>query len=540
MDIRKNGFQISFKIFIIMFLSLAQILVSVSCTLPDGLSGQSSENESSPAASSSAASTSDIIKSGTLRLWMQPPVTLNPLVSDQYQWNQLSHLFYESLFDIDSRQRLTNDLVNSYTASDDGLIYRIVLKDKVLFHDNSSLDSQDVLSTIQFIQNQSSKSIYYDLTRNIASVSIIDSKTLVIRLIRLDPFFLYDMIFPVLSSETIDKQDIGYQPGTGLYKITSYEKEKQLNAVLFNKNRNSKDCRIKSVKVLELADTRAAMQAFGDDEVDIVTLKDLNYDAYYLRNDMKFSRYPGNKFIFFEMNQNDGKQLDNQAKADYIRSLITSPSLLDGIENIFISKAAIPVLPTNPMVHQNQCKDVLTVENKQNPFKSGDEALKLIYPLADMVKEMIVTKLTDIFKLQGIEVIAEGQAAAKYNDIVKAGEYDIALRETTLTSNPDPSWLYLQTSLRPMKDIETINKAGSEQFIQAQTSFQLMFMMPKLQISADNLCGILNKLARYGPFIGIGFRINGIILSKRINGQIDSNSFNQYNNIKDVWVWSGQ
>lgn len=540
MGIRRNVLRLPSKIFIIALLSISQIIVTASCAVSrENSSGSGGVNSSSANITSSSDNSTGTIKSGTLRLWMQPPVTFNPLISTQYQWNQISHLFYESLFHIGSRQELTADLADKYSISGDGLTYRIDLKDKVLFHDNTAFDSQDVLSTIQFIQNQTNRSIYFDQLVNISSVTIIDDLSLEIKLSKIDPFFLYDLNFPVLSSEAIDNTDIAYQPGTGLYKIMSYEKGNLMKAALFSNNRNSKDCRIKTINILELEDTRDAMQAFGDDKVDMVSLKDSSYDTYYLRNDMKIIRYPGNKFIFFEMNQPEGALLKNTEKSDFIKSLILKSSLLDGFENIFISKAQIPVLSTSIMIHQIHCEDVLNISTAVNPFKPAD-TLKIIYTLGDMVKELLISELGAILKLNGIDFVASGYESAKFNDIIKEGDYDLALREATLGGNPDPSWLYLPASLRLVKDIETINKSSSVIFTESQTYFQQMYAMPDLQINAENFCGVLNKLARNGPFIGLGFRINGIILSKRIKGRIDSNSFNQYNDIKDVWVWSGQ
>lgn len=478
--------------------------------------------------------------SGTLRLWMQQPVSLNPLVSNQYQWRQLSHLFYESLYELNSKQEAVPVLVSDCIISADGLTYDIKLKEKVEFHDNTTLDSADILATAQFIQNPVNQSPYIEHLVNVAGISAVDASTIQFVLTKPDPFFLYELIFPILSSEKISNPDIVYQPGTGQYQISSYEKGIQLDATLFEKNRNSKDNKIKVIRILELKDTMAAMEAFGDDKVDIVLLYDSFYEKYYLRNDVKIIRYPSNEFLFYEMNQGAGKLLLDTKKSDYIKSLLQNPILLDGVDSIFTTSNKMPFLSTSPLVHLNQCKDILTIEKTDNPFLAEKKVIEVIYPLKDIVKEKLIAQLKILFDNEKIPCTITGYEPAEYANIILAGKYDLALKEAQLSSNPDPSWLYSKTSLRSIKGIETLGKSGTEQFTRIQTALDEKLLNPAQKINVDEFCGIMNQAYRYGPFIGIGFRIDGVLLSKRIRGQIEPDVFNQYGNLEEVWVWSGQ
>jgi len=516
-----------------------------SCSNSSGISSQFSSpgvSATSDPDSNSADSkdTAAPIVSGTLRLWMQTPKTLNPLVSTQYQWKEISHLFYESLYEINSKQEAIPALAEDCTLSDDGLTYTIHLKKSILFSNNTAFDSADVLATAQFIQNPASQSIYVDQLKNVTAINAVDSGTIQFVLAAMDPFFLYELDFPILPSESVSNPAVVAQPGTGQYQIASYEKGKQLNAALFLQNRNAKDCKIKSITVLELTDTRAAMQAFGEDRVDVVLLHDSSYETYYLRNDVKIIRYPSSQYLFFEMNQSAGKALLDEAKADYIRSLLQNPLLFDGIKSIFCTANAMPFLSTCPLIHLNQCKDILTITKGDNPFIKETKKLEIIYPLGDTVKEKLMVQLKKILDLEKIPYNAAGYDPAAYGTALQSGSYDLAVREAQLTDNPDPSWLYLNTTLRSIKGIESLNRNGTGQYIQGQTALQQKLLTPKITIIADEFCGVLNQVNRYGPYIGVGFRINGVIQSKRIRGQLDPNSFNQYNNIEEVWVWSGQ
>ncbi len=471
---------------------------------------------------------------------MQQPETLNPVVSRQFQWNQIRHLVYESLYEVNAKQEAVPVLAKDNQVSEDGLTYTIHLREGVLFHDKTSLDATDVLATIQYIQNPVNLSPYIEQLQNVAAVKVIDAVILQIVLSAVDPFFLYELNFPVLTSENIANPAVVFQPGTGPYRIARYEKGKQLDAEIFPDYRNATDFKIKTINILELNDTRAAMEAFGNDRVDLVILRDTNYETYYLRNDVKILRYPTNQYLFFAMNQNVGKSLIDTAKADYIKLVLQDPVLLDGLKSVFCTMNTKPFLTTSPLVHLNKCKDLLAIEKIANPFITGHKPLEVVYPLNDMVKELLVVQLKKVFDSEKIPYKVTGYDAAIYPAVLLAGSYDLALREAQLSANPDPSWMYSITSLRAVKGLETLSKDGTAKFVSVQTEMDALWRTAGLKITPDTFCGIMNQTYRYGPFIGIGFRINGVIQSKRIQGQLEPNTFNQYNNLKEVWVWSGQ
>lgn len=503
-------------------------------------SSQAAISDSESTSGPTGAIESSPVVSGTLRLWMQHPASMNPLVSTQYQWKEISNLFYESLYEIDAKQEAVPELAFDSEISESGLIYTIHLKENIIFHDNSILDSADVIATVQFIQNPANSSIYLNRLSNISSMTAIDANTIQFNLAQPDPFFLYELTFPVLTSENVQNPSIINQPGTGPFQVISYESGVQLQAALFVSHRDSGNYPIKSILVLELKDTTAAMQAFGDDRVDIVLLYGSSYETYYLRNDVKIVRYPSSQFLFFAMNQGADKTLADSVKADHIKFILQDPLLLDGIKSIFCTSNNLPFLTTSPLVHAGQCQDVIPIVSEGNPFPEAGRKLQIIYPAGDMVKEKLMIQLKKLLDREKIPYNVTECDAVVFAERIAAGDYDIALRESSLSSNPDPSWLYLNTSLRTVNGMETIIKTGNSQFISAQTILSIEYSSGALKPTADQFCSNINRLYRYGPFVGIGFRICGVIQSKRIQGQLEPYSFNQYNNLEEVWVWSGQ
>ncbi len=85
------------------------------------------------------------------------PRSINPVLAFTDVDRDLSTLIYSSLMRYD-RGKLTEDLAQKYSVSEDGLVYTFTLKDNVRFHDGTPLTTDDIEFTIQKIQDATLKS----------------------------------------------------------------------------------------------------------------------------------------------------------------------------------------------------------------------------------------------------------------------------------------------------------------------------------------------------------------------------------------------
>jgi peptide/nickel transport system substrate-binding protein len=83
------------------------------------------------------------------------PSYINPILS---QYNQvdsdLVSLIFSGLTDINERGEIVADLARDWDVSDDGLVYTFYLRRDVLWHDGEPFTADDVLFTIEAIQNE--------------------------------------------------------------------------------------------------------------------------------------------------------------------------------------------------------------------------------------------------------------------------------------------------------------------------------------------------------------------------------------------------
>jgi peptide/nickel transport system substrate-binding protein len=93
------------------------------------------------------------LNEGTIGL----PRYINPVLAFTDVDRDLSALMYSGLMKYD-QGKITGDLAESYSVSDDGLIYTFILRDDLYFHDGILLTTDDVEFTIQKIQDANLKS----------------------------------------------------------------------------------------------------------------------------------------------------------------------------------------------------------------------------------------------------------------------------------------------------------------------------------------------------------------------------------------------
>jgi len=87
------------------------------------------------------------------------PMYVNPVLEAGNEADaDLSRLIYSGLFKYGTDGKIVPDLAESYEVSNDQLTYTVHLKKDVKWHDGEAFSSDDVLFTIQAVQDPAFKS----------------------------------------------------------------------------------------------------------------------------------------------------------------------------------------------------------------------------------------------------------------------------------------------------------------------------------------------------------------------------------------------
>ena len=87
------------------------------------------------------------------------PRFINPLFAERDVDRDLTSLIYSGLLRRSETGELIPDLAKKYEVSEDGTTYTFTLKDDLIFHDGRPLTADDIVFTIESIQNGYTKSI---------------------------------------------------------------------------------------------------------------------------------------------------------------------------------------------------------------------------------------------------------------------------------------------------------------------------------------------------------------------------------------------
>lgn len=168
------------------------------------------------------------------------PVFINPVISATNEIdNDLAEIIYSNLM----------ELMNHYKVSEDGMTWNVFLKNDLLWSDGKPLTSDDVIFTIDTIQDSSSRSPLYQSWQGVVAERVSE---LEIEFTLRSPYaFFYDNlndlkiipkhIFGVVPPANMRLSNYNLEPiGSGPYKFSSYIKRKDgfITEYRFDINKN--------------------------------------------------------------------------------------------------------------------------------------------------------------------------------------------------------------------------------------------------------------------------------------------------------------
>ncbi len=159
------------------------------------------------------------------------PRFINPVLATTDQDKDLTALVFSGLTKKSSDGTIVLDLAETVTESEDGLRYDVVIKKNARFHDGHDVTSDDIIFTVDKVQNPIIKSPHKVEWEGV-SIEKINDKQLVFVLKKPFPLFMDTLslgilpkhIWKNLSDEQLSLSDLNIKAiGSGPYMITSIE-----------------------------------------------------------------------------------------------------------------------------------------------------------------------------------------------------------------------------------------------------------------------------------------------------------------------------
>jgi len=280
---------------------------------------------------------------------------INPALALTRTDQDLTSLVYSGLMRIAEDGSLENDLAESVTISDDGLVYNVVLKPGLRFHDNSPLTTTDIEYTVELLQNAELKSPLAGHWNGVSTEIISPTEMNFILSEPYSPFIenLTIGIMPkqVWSSFSMEELPFGVSNteavGSGPYRVSEIIRSKRGSIeriTLTAYNGNGYTPHISTFEFYFFETTNTLKEALLNGSID-ATIALGNETLSELKDDDRFTlhRYPLPRNFGLFPNQNRSIALRDTEARKAISTLIDRQSLIDEVLYGFGTEEMTPV-----------------------------------------------------------------------------------------------------------------------------------------------------------------------------------------------------
>ena len=473
------------------------------------------------------------ITGGEVRMYIPTNADVtDPLKVNTEEMLNFFSMIFESLVSISADGKLTAELAENWTSEDGGKTWSIKLREWVTWHGHDiSLTPSDIILTFERLKSLGDDSYYSYCTNTIESIEAIDNQNIKVVTKSGGYASLYGLTFPVMMSGEATARPVG----TGPYKYDGYRD----GGVLLTANDGWWKQRpyIDSFLFIERDSNDVALASYSAGQLDMVPTSATTAGKYRQEGITIVQDVMTQSMELMLVNSTSGALNDSRVRQAIAYGLDRSKI----ISNVYMNRAQscdVPVAPDSwiydsksKMYDYNASKALALLEeagwtdvDDDGRLEKGGMALTelnlmlLVNDSTDSARKNAAAAIADQLGEIGISVevvtaaYAVGQTCGEYMDMLKNGEYDIALigmnlgRDSNLVdvmaSNGKANYgNYYDYELDVLA--RSMMSAGDEAaYRDAASAFQLAF--------AEKL-----------PFIPLYFRLNSIVYSADIKGMTD-------------------
>lgn len=395
-----------------------------------------------------------------LRLGISSFDNINPLITKNKNIINLSTILYEPLLKITSDYKVELDLAQEWSKINSNA-YIVKLKSGLKWEDGSSVTAKDVQFTIDRLKE--GKSVYSDNVTNVKSVEIIDGLTIRINLKKEEPFFEYNLIFPILSNKQFKEEDFFKSRiapmATGMYKVESASTDSiKLVENDYWKDANTTERKIDTIKINFYKTMGDAYNSFKIGNIDMICTSNLKISDYIGTIGFYTKDYRGRELDFLSINCQEGI-LANKEVRQAINYAINKKKIVSTVYSNEYYISSFPIDYGNYLYEKegassyNKQKAKKTLEDagwnykygrwqKTENYRTKTIRLNIVVESNNKkrvkVAEMLEKQLEDI----GINVYVNKVSKSSYKSYLKNKNYDIILTGVYNGYSPDVSYYF--------------------------------------------------------------------------------------------------
>lgn len=526
-----------------------------------------------------------IVNKGEIILPLTPFSSLNPIMNNNESYYHFSKLIFDSLFELDESLQPIPSLVNTYDIKDGGKTISLGLRQDVYWHDGEKFTADDVLFSVNVINNAGGSTPYIKMIEtlvgasflggkgNVLSASIIDDYNIDIKFKEGYNNNLEILTFPIIASHRFKnpngtfnlalalKMDEYIPVGTGPYKYESYDKFKSVNLVANQTYREGKPS-ITSIKGKVLGNEDLYLTAYEAGQIHISPVRDVDWDKYKQNTRIRTIEYISSDYEFLGFNFNN--QMFSQDKGSELRkAMYYGIDRQEIIQKLYLGHASqvdVPIHPNSWLLsdeaniygyNADVSKELLSINGYLDKDGDGireDEngnklSFKLITNPSNQLRLRIAEMLRDDLRDVGIDIILDFKTINKediskedkakeweeLNNRLLTGDFDIALLGWQMSVIPDLSSFFHSSQVGKGNLINYNNATMDDLLIKYRDSNDL----GNKKLVYSNLQGlIIDDL----PYLSLFYRNRAIVVDSSINGDLKPTFFNLYKGLEKCFM----
>lgn len=287
------------------------------------------------------------------------PRIINPLyLSTQDADRDIVEVIFSGLMKYDENGQITKDLIQDYSIKEQGKIYEITLKENLLWHDGKPITADDVIFTINLIQNPeyqsplrvkwagilvekiTSKTVSFKLPKKYAGFP----ETLTVKIL---PKHVFENVSPQNLPMSLVSEEFLVGSGPFMIKKIDHEQNGSIKKITLEKNKNYYGSKtfLKELSFAFFNDEKDIKKALLLNDVDGFAINDLSQYKKELKSIKVYGLAVPRYFAVFFNAKNEGVFKDKTLK----EALSYATNKEDISKNIFSEKAQAvnsPILPT--------------------------------------------------------------------------------------------------------------------------------------------------------------------------------------------------
>lgn len=496
-----------------------------------GIQEENTENE-----------TIEVAEKKDIRLGISNYDTINPLISNNKEILNIDRLVFEPLMTITKDYKIEMCLATECSKISE-ISYVIKIDNNKKWQDGSSFVAKDIQFTIEKLKER--KSVYSYNVEKISDIQILDSSTIKINLSSPDPFFEYNLTFPILSNNyyigedfyTTDKIPIG----TGMYKISKIEP----NNITLEKNdkwwnKENANAKIEKINIKIFSEVGEVYNSFKLGNIDVFNTANYDLENYIGTIGYAKHEYKGRNFDYLAFNCQDNI-LKNIEVRKAIGYAIDKTNIVATVynNNSYVSDFPIDYgsyLYANTLVSSGyngeQAKKVLQDngwEYKNNKWQKTQNNrtsrinLNLTVNRDDLNRVAVAENIKAQLAQIGVDITINKVSASQYNNSLQNKNYQMILTGVYNGYSPNLETFFGMNNLQNYNN-EEINT----------------ILIDVKNINDENLLKekyskIVEIYNNELPFLSLYRNKNTVVRSQNLAGEITPNNYFSYYNF---YTWS--